>query len=47
MVVKERSSFLCSLIGCAVLAIFKRYSKRAYLPINLNYRVVSKSEKVL
>ncbi len=40
MVVKERSSFLDSLIGCAVLAMFKRYRKRASLPINLNYRVL-------
>jgi len=32
---------LDSLIGCAVLAMFKRYRKRASLPINLNYRVLS------
>ncbi len=43
MVVKERSSFLDSLIGCAVLAMFKRYRKRASLPINLNYRVLNRS----
>ncbi len=40
MVVKERSSFLCSLIGCAVLGMLKRYGKRVWLSTNLNYGVI-------
>src|ERR1043166_1174872 len=46
MVVKERSSFLRSLIGCAVLAMLKGYGKWAFLSINLNYRVLKKRKKV-
>ena len=41
MVVKERSSFLVSLMGCAVLAMLKEYGKRASLSNNLNYAVLS------
>jgi hypothetical protein len=40
MVVKERRSFLVSLMGCAVLAMLKEYGKRASLSTNLNYRVI-------
>jgi hypothetical protein len=47
MVVKERSSFLRNLIGCAVLAMLKGYGKGAYLPNNLDYDVLSRTEKVL
>jgi len=43
-VVKERSSFLRRLIGCAVLAMHKRYRKGVSLSINLNYRVLSVNE---
>ncbi len=41
MVVTERSSFLRSLIACAVLVMLKRYGKRAWLSTNLNYGVLS------
>jgi hypothetical protein len=39
-IVKERSSFLVSLTGCAVLAMLKEYGKRASLANNLNYGVL-------
>ncbi len=41
VVVKERSSVLRSLIGCAVLGMLKEYDKRACISTNLNYAVLS------
>ena len=40
MVVKERSSALGSVMGCAVLAMLERYGKEAYSSINLDYDVI-------
>jgi hypothetical protein len=44
-VVKERSSFLGSVIGCAVLAMLKRYGMSECLSINLDYGVLRNARK--
>jgi len=44
VVVKERSSVVRSLIGCAVLGMLKGYDKRACISTNLNYAVLSLRE---